>query len=84
MADEGKRAKSSIYNNTKNYTPKLGDVVLLMACCGAGPRWVMRHLAPAYKCQACKREPRSVGQVTLGVNGALPELEASVMVAEHT
>lgn len=80
MAEAEKRADKSIYNNTQSYTPKLGDVVLLMVCCGAGPRWVMRHAAPTYKCGSCKKVPRSAGEVTLGLNGALPP-EAESLVA---
>jgi hypothetical protein len=59
------RAKTSIYNKTANYVPKVGDVLIRLECCDAGPRLVMKVLADAYKCQACKQHPRKAGTVIL-------------------
>lgn len=58
-----------------NFTPKQGDVVYVLACCDAGPRFVMKHIAEAgdYVCGSCKRRPRPLESVTLGPDGALPD-----------
>lgn len=53
---------------------RAGDQLVVVACCGRGPVAVLASRRETWRCSGCKSGGYDLERLTLGPDGALPEI----------